>query len=72
VVGKKIQTKCAVYAGLQKQQEKNLQRLPAGTVGTIKNYEVTSDNIQVYLVKFLVDGKRYFAKLGPTTFEVMQ
>jgi len=71
LIGKQIRTKCAVYAGKQKYQRLNLERLPAGTIGVVKDQEVTFSNVEVCMVRFMVGKRRYFALLGPSSFEIL-
>ncbi len=71
-IGTKIRTKCPVYAGLQKQQERNLLRLPSGIEGTVKNGEVNIYGVEFYLVRIWFDEKKFFVKLGPSAFDVVE
>jgi hypothetical protein len=78
MIGKTIKTKCPIYAGRQKRQAVNLHRLPTGSEGVIRGYDQYVNfgglrcAMEVCLVKFVIEGKRYFAELAPTTFELQE
>jgi hypothetical protein len=68
--GKVVRTKIPIYAGRQKHQRANLTKLPVGTQGVVKNHGFTTDNIEVCLVKFVIDGHNFFANVAPAVLEL--
>lgn len=67
---KKVKVICPVYAG-QKNQKRNLTKLPVGSIGTTTTLETNEYNINYYVVWFQVDNQKFWAKLSETTFQFL-
>lgn len=72
-LNKKIKLKCNVYGGYQKNQTKNLVKIPKDTIGIVKYSEVDNAlNIKYYLIKFIIEHKFIWAKVNNSTFVFLE
>lgn len=62
--GSKVKTLHLLYVGMQKDQKVQLTPLPAGSVGVVRHVSKVPDDTYC-LVKFELNGKRYWAKVNP-------
>jgi len=65
-LGTKVKTLHKIYVGRHKDQASNLTLLPVGTVGEVKFVNIVPDD-EYYLVRFTLDGDRFWVKVNPYT-----
>jgi len=67
-----IITNTPVYAGYQKQQKRNLVKIPAYTKGKALVHVYDPEyNLEHYVVKLVINNVFYWTKLGKTTFDFL-